>query len=117
MGNVHYKQPDLRLLKFLGNYHIKILNSDERIKIENFIFESFITKKEISLIATKKHRADYVRNPINYILCKSYYMEDIIENTKLGHECISYMYCSKDPLINLSIRNIWHKHDKNYNKL
>lgn len=110
MGNIINQQPDIKLLKHLDNFHIKILTKDEIHKLEEFRFRSQFNENSVKLFTTYEYQKIRWSLRINFILCKSKSIDDIIKNITLGYESIAYMswdyHKSKDPLY---VNDIWTK--------
>jgi hypothetical protein len=91
MGNIFNLQPDIKLIKQLNNFHIKILNIDEHKKLEKFKFEVKLKKHNVSLFTTYPYQQIDHYLPTNFILCKSSSVDEIIKNILLGEESITYL--------------------------
>ena len=107
MGNIFNLQPDIKLIKQLNNFHIKILNTDEHKKLERFKFEVKLKKHNVSLFTTYSYQQIDHYLPTNFILCKSSSVDEIIKNILLGEESITYLsWDSKEQKNMLYIKDI-----------
>lgn len=109
MGNIFAKKVNIKLLKYLADFHIKNLGIDESTKIKTLTFESFEDNPNTSLIGNSISWEDLMSIPVNFILCKSQTIDDIVENTKQGYDSVCYIYCSKMPLCEFSVKDLWLK--------
>lgn len=91
MGNILNFEPDVKLIRHLDNFHIKILNKYEHRQLEQFKFDILYRQNNVKLYTTYEYQKIGYNIPTNFILCKSSSIEDIIENTKLGSESIAYI--------------------------
>jgi hypothetical protein len=91
MGNILNSQPNIKLIRYLNNFHIKFLNVNDHIKLEEFKFKATLNLNDISLFTTYEYQKIYHHLPTNFILCRSLSVNEIIENTLFGDESIAYI--------------------------
>lgn len=91
MGNIFNSEPDIKLIKHLNNFHIKILNNEERQKLEKFKYEVKLKQHNVSLFTTYPYQQINNYLSTNFILCKSSSVDEIIKNILLGDESITYL--------------------------